>query len=146
MLRDATEEKQLEDIRRLYESSFPKSEKKPFEFMRKRQEEGAFHMLAIEDEAGEFRGLAIMMLSGGWALLDYLAIEPDCQDGLGSRTLEELQRRYGKERLVVEIESTAEDGAAAIQAASGHSAGNWGSACAERHFTSGTVWFPWISW
>lgn len=40
MLRDATEEKQLEDIRRLYESSFPKSEKKPFEFMRKRQEEG----------------------------------------------------------------------------------------------------------
>ena len=44
MLRDATEEKQLEDIRRLYESSFPKSEKKPFEFMRKRQEEGAFHI------------------------------------------------------------------------------------------------------
>ena len=122
MLRDATEEKQLEDIRRLYESSFPKSEKKPFEFMRKRQKEGDFHMLAIEDEAGEFRGLAIMMLSGGWALLDYLAIEPDCQGtGLGSRTLEELQRRYGKERLVVEIESTAEDGAAAIQAASGHS-------------------------
>ena len=135
MLRDATEEKQLEDIRRLYESSFPKSEKKPFEFMRKRQKEGAFHMLAIEDEAGEFRGLAIMMLSGGWALLDYLAIEPDCQGtGLGSRTLEELQRRYGKERLVVEIESTAEDGAVAIQAASGHSAGNWGERLRRKAF------------
>ena len=135
MLRDATEEKQLEDIRRLYESSFPKSEKKPFEFMRKRQKEGAFHMLAIEDEAGEFRGLAIMMLSGGWALLDYLAIEPDCQGtGLGSRTLEELQRRYGKERLVVEIESTAEDGAAAIRAASGHFAGNWGERLRRKAF------------
>ena len=69
MLRDATEEKQLEDIRRLYESSFPKSEKKPFEFMRKRQEEGAFHMLAIEDEAGAgdydaLRGMGLAGLSG----------------------------------------------------------------------------------
>lgn len=107
ILKDATEEKQVEDIRKLYESSFPKSEKKPFDFMRKKQKEGYFDMLAIEEEEGKFCGLAIMLLAGGWALLDYLAIDPGCQGtGLGSRTLEALQERYGKERLVVEIEST----------------------------------------
>ena len=107
ILKDATEEKQVEDIRKLYESSFPKSEKKPFDFMRKKQKEGYFDMLAIEEEEGKFCGLAIMLLAGGWALLDYLAIDPGCQGtGLGSRTLEALQERYGKERIVVEIEST----------------------------------------
>lgn len=110
ILKDATEEKQLEDIRKLYESSFPKSEKKPFEFMRKKQKEGYFDMLAIEEEEGKFCGLAIMLLAGGWVLLDYLAIDPGCQGtGLGSRTLAALQERYGKERIVVEIESTIRD-------------------------------------
>lgn len=110
ILKDATEEKQLEDIRKLYESSFPKSEKKPFDFMRKKQKEGYFDMLAIEEEEGKFCGLAIMLLAGGWALLDYLAIDPGCQGtGLGSRTLAALQERYGKERIVVEIESTIRD-------------------------------------
>lgn len=110
ILKDAREEKQWEDIRKLYESSFPESEKKPFKFMREKQKEGFFDMLAIEDERGEFCGLAIMLLAGGWALLDYLAIDPGCQGtGLGSRTLEALQERYGKERIVVEIESTIRD-------------------------------------
>ena len=110
ILKNATEEKQLEDIRKLYESSFPKSEKKPFDFMRKKQKEGYFDMLAIEEEEGKFCGLAIMLLAGGWALLDYLAIDPGCQGtSLGSRTLAALQERYGKERIVVEIESTIRD-------------------------------------
>lgn len=110
ILKNATEEIQLEDIRKLYESSFPKSEKKPFNFMRKKQKEGYFDMLAIEEEEGKFCGLAIMLLAGGWALLDYLAIDPSCQGtGLGSRTLEALQERYGKEQIVVEIESTIRD-------------------------------------
>ena len=43
-------------------------------------------------------------------MLDYLAIDPGCQGtGLGSRTLAALQERYGKERIVVEIESTIRD-------------------------------------
>ncbi len=111
MLRDAVEANRLEEVRRLYEASFPKSEKKPFGFIMKKRKKGLFDVLSIEDGEGRFCGLAIMMLSGGRALLDYLAIAPRCQSsGFGSRTLEELGERYGKERIVVEIESTAGDG------------------------------------
>ena len=128
MLRDAVERNQLENVQRLYEASFPKSEKKPFAFMLQKQKEGVFDILAIEDEQGTFCGLAIMMLSGGRALLDYLAIEPDCQGGgKGSSTLAELRERYGEERIVVEIESTAEtDGTGAFgePGKEGGSAGN----------------------
>lgn len=118
ILKNAVEEKQLEEIRRLYESSFPESEKKPFGFMIKKRKEGFYDLLAIEEE-GKFCGLAIMLLAGGWALLDYLAIDPGCQGtGLGSRTLEALRARYGEERIVVEIESTVRDveGVAASEA------------------------------
>lgn len=111
MLRDAVAANRLEEVRRLYEASFPKSEKKPFGFIMKKRKKGLFDVLSIEDGEGRFCGLAIMMLSGGRALLDYLAIAPRCQSsGFGSRTLEELGERYGKERIVVEIESTAGDG------------------------------------
>lgn len=111
VLTDAIERNQLENVRRLYEASFPKSEKKPFAFILQKQKEGFFDILAIEDDQGVFCGLAIMMLAGGLALLDYLAIDPACQGGgIGSRTLAELGERYGKERIVVEIESTAGDG------------------------------------
>lgn len=110
MLRNAVQGNQLENVRRLYEASFPKSEKKPFAFILKKHKEGFYDILAIEDEQGKFCGLAIMMLSGGRVLLDYLAIEPDCRSGgIGGRTLGELCGRYGKERIVVEIESTAGD-------------------------------------
>ena len=107
MLRDAVEANRLEEVRRLYEASFPRSEKKPFGFIMKKRKKGFFDVLSIEDGKGRFCGLVIMMLSGGRALLDYLAIAPDSQGtGVGSRTLQELRERYGEERIVVEIEST----------------------------------------
>ncbi len=107
MLRDAVEANQLEEVRKLYEASFPKSEKKPFGFIMKKRKKGLFDVLSIQDGKGHFCGLAIMMLSGGRALLDYLAIAPDCQGGgVGSQVLEELRQRYGDDKIVVEIEST----------------------------------------
>lgn len=107
VLKDAVEQTRLEDIRKLYEASFPKSEKKPFEMILEKRKEGFFDILAIEGENGEFLGLAIMLLSEEWALLDYLAIEPRCQGGgVGSETLGLLQERYGRDRIVVEIEDT----------------------------------------
>ena len=79
MLRDAVEANRLEEVRRLYEASFPRSEKKPFGFIMKKRKKGFFDVLSIEDGKGRFCGLVIMMLSGGRALLDYLAIAPDSQ-------------------------------------------------------------------
>ena len=74
MLRHAVSEEELNLLRDLYEASFPEAEKKPFAFMVKKREEGFFDLLMVEDGQGEFCGLAIMLLSGGFALLDYLAI------------------------------------------------------------------------
>ena len=107
MLKKAENKERLKEIKALYETSFPKSEKKPFAYMVKKQKEGFFDILAIEGEDGSFRGLAVMMLSGGLALLDYLAIDPRYQGlGMGSAVLAELREKYGRENIVVEIEST----------------------------------------
>lgn len=107
MLKKAVSTEQLNQIRNLYEASFPKEEKKPFGMMVEKQKEGLCEMLAIEDETGNFCGLAIMILAAGLALLDYFAIEPRCQrGGLGSVTLQELRQRYGSDKIVVEIERT----------------------------------------
>ena len=107
MLKEVWTEERLEEVRRLYEASFPESEKKPFSFMLQKRQEGFFDILAIENGQGEFCGLAIMLLSGDLALLDYLAIAPKHQgSGLGGETLGELRKRYGAEKIVVEIERT----------------------------------------
>ncbi len=107
MLKEVWSGEGLEQVRRLYEASFPEAEKKPFSFMLEKRQEGFFDILAIEDEEGGFCGLAIMLLSGDIALVDYLAIATECQgSGLGGRALEELRQRYGAERIVVEIERT----------------------------------------
>lgn len=125
MLRDAVERNRLEEVRRLYEASFPKSEKKPFGFIMKKRKKGLFDVLSIEDGEGRFCGLAIMMLSGGRALLDYLAIEPRCQgSGIGSSTLQELRERYGSGQIVVEIESTAGLEEAAVEKPAAEVRGN----------------------
>ena len=106
MLKHAVSEEQLRQIRTLYEASFPQSGKKPCEMMLEIKEH--FEVLSIEDEEGHFCGLAIMIISGDLVLLDYFAVEPACQGaGLGSIVLRELQERYGRERIVVEIERTA---------------------------------------
>lgn len=107
MLKNAISSEQLNQIKKLYEASFPKAERKPFEMMTEKQKEGLFEILAIEDEAGRFCGLAIMILAAGLAVLDYFAIDPRRQgSGMGSVTLQELRERYGSDKVVVEIECT----------------------------------------
>lgn len=107
MLKNAVSNEQLNQIKELYEASFPKSEKKPFGLMVELQKQGLCEMLAIEDEEGKFCGLAIMILAAGLALLDYFAIDPGCQGGgMGSAALQELRERYGSDKIVVEIERT----------------------------------------
>lgn len=106
-IKEANTKEKLACVRKLYEESFPKSEKKPFSMILEKREEGFFDILDIEDEQGKFCGMAIMLLAGGLALLDYLAIAPAYQSGgAGSSTLRELRECYGDESLVVEIETT----------------------------------------
>lgn len=114
MLKKAAGETELNDIRELYEASFPKAEKKPFALILEKQEQGQAEILAITDSQGRVQGLSIMILSGDLVLLDYFAVDPRCRGtGVGSAVLGELQERYGRDRLVVEIERTTGSGAEA---------------------------------
>lgn len=106
-LNDACRKEQLKNIRALYESAFPKSEKKPFRMILKGRQKGSYEIFALEGEAGEFLGLAITMCCGELVLLDYFAIEPEHREkGVGSQALKALQQRYSGKKFLLEIEST----------------------------------------
>ena len=98
-------------VRELYERAFPKSEKKPFSLMEKKCTEGSMEIYAIAD-GEDFLGLAIFILDGRLALLDYLAIDEDRRGGgIGSEMLREVKRLYPDRVLLLEIEDPDEEGA-----------------------------------
>ena len=99
---------QLSRIEALYTEAFPEEERKPFELMADKLGSGV-EMVAIE-EAGEFLGLAIMLICDNIALLDYFAIMPEMRGkNVGSRALAALKERYVGKALLIEIEDTDED-------------------------------------
>lgn len=88
----------------LYERAFPEQEKKPLQIMEKLVEDGKMEMLAMVDR-DEFTGLAINMISGNRALLDYYAIAPEKRgSGYGSRGLEVLLDHFKNSKYIFEIE------------------------------------------
>lgn len=100
----AKTKEQLANMEALYKEAFPKEERKPFALMLKKCEEGSMEMLALEQD-GRFLGLAIMILHGEIALLDYLAVSPDARGGgIGTKTLAALKSRYPDRHLLIEIE------------------------------------------
>ncbi|MBO5907433.1 MAG: GNAT family N-acetyltransferase [Clostridia bacterium] len=95
----------LEKIRLLYESSFPKEEKKPFSLMLKKRDEGLMRFFSILSEDGELLGFMLTVHHGRITLLDYFAIEPASRcKGVGSLALSELLKEYPYGSVVVEIE------------------------------------------
>lgn len=93
----------LDSVRRLYEISFPESEKKPFEMMTALAREGKMRILAMAEE--EFIGLTICMEAGERALLDYFAIQPGFQGcGYGGTAVRKLLEWYKDKKFIFEIE------------------------------------------
>lgn len=103
----ACQKNQIKQIKSLYQKAFPASERKPFFLIRSKCREGVVEMLSVEDQNGMFLGLAIIMLDGDIALLDYFAISPECREsGVGTAAFGLLQKRYEQKRFILEIEST----------------------------------------
>ena len=102
---DAKIDEVTEKIRVLYEKSFPKEEKKPFEIMAKKRDEGLMRFISIHDDGGEFLGFMLTAHHGRLVLLDYFAIEPKnrCM-GVGSFAIRRLLEEYTQDCVVVEIE------------------------------------------
>lgn len=109
ILKQLRREADMNQIKQLYEEAFPPTEKKPFSLILKKSEEGCMEILSIEEEDGQFLGLAIFILHGDLALLDYLAIRPERRGcGIGSRVLPLLRERYAGRRFLLEIEDADE--------------------------------------
>ena len=102
-VRNCTLGEDLSNIRSLYEDAFPECERKPFDVMARAIGSG-LDMCALE-EGGEFVGLAITLVHGDIALLDYFATAPHRRGcGIGASALELLKKKYSGRALLIEIE------------------------------------------
>ncbi len=99
----------LRALKKLYRSTFPISEKKPFGLMLKKRNEDSMELMTVEDENRAFLGLVITILHKDIVLLDYFAISPNLRGkGIGSQVLSLLKSRYPKKRILLEIEDPEE--------------------------------------
>ena len=107
ILNKATKKQITENIYKLYLDAFPEVERKPFDAMVKKMEEGKLEFVAIEDDNGEFVGFGISILYDRYALLDYFAIEESKRgNGYGRQALMCFKERYSDKLFLLEIEST----------------------------------------
>lgn len=103
----ATTESTLSKVEKLYLQAFPAVERKPWELLLQKQQEGTMELFSLENEDGSFLGLAIMAYDQDLALLDYFAIsEENRGQGIGSTAIKRLQELFTKKRFILEIEST----------------------------------------
>lgn len=92
-------------LKKLYRSSFPKAERKPFSIIKQMQKEGRGDLWVYED-SGKFLGFATTINGKDAILVDYLAVNPNARGGgIGSAILQDLRRHYGDDRLFLEIET-----------------------------------------
>ena len=97
--------KYLKELKALYKEAFPKEERKPFTFIEKLRKEGKCIIhTAVED--GKFAGLAIILKDDEYALIDYLAVNPEIRcSGIGSKILDQLKKLYENKCLFLERET-----------------------------------------
>ena len=105
-LKHANSKELLQKIENLYNTSFPKEEKKPFTLIVEKQKRKTVDILSIEYKKN-FCGLMILALNKDNILLDYFAIDTLFQSqGLGSKAIKLLYKKYENKNIIVEIEST----------------------------------------
>ena len=96
-------------LKSLYLSAFPVSERKPFHLMQIWEKAGKMEILELCDK-DMFCGLVVTALCGDLVLIDYLAIVPELRgQGIGTKAIELIRRRYTDKRIFLEIESTLEE-------------------------------------
>ena len=85
----------IEEIRLIYESSFPADERMPFERVLQKRDAGVMRLLSVEDDNGELLGFANITLCLDVLALNYFAILPEKQGrGYGTAVIRLLRERY----------------------------------------------------
>lgn len=96
-------------VYRLYESAFPREEKKPFSMIRSMYKKGKSDVWYLE-EKGKFVGLVITINGPDKVLLDYLAVTKKYRGcGFGSETLQQMREQYTGKGVFLEIETVTEE-------------------------------------
>lgn len=99
------DKKYLKELKALYMEAFPKEERKTFTFIEQLRKEGKCVIHTAVDN-GKFAGLAIILKDEKYALIDYLAVNPEIRgSGTGSKMLDELKQLYGNKCLFLERET-----------------------------------------
>lgn len=97
-------------IRRLYQTAFPRSERKPFSIIRRMHREGRSIVWYAAAPDGRFVGMAATIEGEQTTLLDYFAITERLRGhGFGTAFLQELMHRYEGRGLFMEIEAPDRD-------------------------------------
>lgn len=100
---------QWAEVYHLYQKAFPRSEKKPFSIIRKKQKEGKTDIWRFTRD-GKFAGLIITMNGDDHILLDYLAVAENCRGtGIGTEILQLMKTHYVEKGVFLEIESVYEE-------------------------------------
>ncbi len=95
-------------LRRLYESAFPKEEKKPFSMIWTMHKKGKTDVWYCE-EGGKFAGLVITINGPDKILIDYLAVDTKRRGcGFGSEMLHLMREQYAGKGVFLEIEVVTE--------------------------------------
>lgn len=107
LLTDALAAGHKKELKQLYLSAFPAAERKPIWLIWKKYRENTSQVFAIENEEGEFLGLAITLVDGDLVILDYFAVREDVRNaGVGAQAIRALQKQYQGKNFLLEIEST----------------------------------------
>ncbi|MGN0502690.1 MAG: GNAT family N-acetyltransferase [Ruminococcus sp.] len=97
----------LDKIEELYLTAFPEIERKPFDLIIEKCNNGSMEIITIQNDNNDFLGLAIIILYSDMVLLDYFAIAPQSRGkNVGSSALKLLFERYKNKRFILEIENT----------------------------------------
>lgn len=95
-------------IYRLYQSAFPREEKKPFSMIRSMYKKGKSDVWYFE-EKGTFVGVVITINGPDKVLLDYLAVDKKHRgQGFGSGMLRQMREQYAGKGVFLEIETVTE--------------------------------------
>ena len=101
--------KQWAQVYKLYQRSFPKSEKKPFSVILRKHRQGRTDIWRFVRE-GKFAGIVITINGVSHVLIDYLAVDESSRGtGIGSEILPLMRAHYAGKGVFLEIESVYED-------------------------------------
>ena len=95
--------KDREEIRSLYDRSFPDDERIPWDRLQKTG--SSSRLMYVYYDGDEPVGLSYVFLHGSLAYLGYLAVEENRRrHGYGSMILSMIQKTYAQRRIVIDIE------------------------------------------